>query len=123
VINVNNLTERFDNLLYFIVSHGMNGYGAYSVDGVDLNVDLMGEREKGNSLFSNDFSQIRQYPKDKNFDDIVLSKYKDEFLSEISGGLQMSPLLCQFINSANYPNEHESCSELNVKLKTLCDYE
>lgn len=87
-----------DNVLYYIISHGPNGYGGYTRAGVQLPDSLASTEELYNihDVTSPAFSvsNIINRPRTTTYDDIVFYRTVTDFLAESSGGMLVSESDC-----------------------------
>ena len=112
--DLNWLTE---NKLYYIISHGPNGKGAYNQYGFKNSISK-NLAEENNSIFSKKTLNITDYSMTEEFDDVVVSKSALEFFRNISGGVLLSKSFCKIITIGSENNYN--CSLLRSKVKKLC---
>ncbi|MBL6784817.1 MAG: hypothetical protein ISQ32_00760 [Rickettsiales bacterium] len=99
------LTDDYSTSLYFIISYGKNGYGAYGKNGSLLSDSLASTYEKHNILSSLSINDIQDMPRQNNYDDIVVNKTLLQFVADLSGGVIYSSSECSTLQSYN-----ESCA-------------
>lgn len=107
-----------DEVLYYIISHGPNGYGAYSRAGSQLAYSNASTEEKYNVHNSSDLafalSNLASRPRTSNYDDIVYYRTVADFLAETSGGILISESDCTDYSTS------VSDSNLRKKIEAQC---
>lgn len=109
----NNLTQK----LYYIISHGTNGKGAYNRDGFQIPVSG-NIAEKNNSNVADNYQNISDFAITPEFDDIVKGKSYITLVRDITGGILLNKALCKILNLNTLP--YSNCSLLKSKIQTLC---
>ncbi len=97
--NVDIAVEDYTSSLFYIISYGKNGYGAYSKNGALLDSANAGTYELNNILASLDIANIQDMPRSSGYDDIVANKTLLQFFAELSGGTIYSSAQCATLQS------------------------
>ena len=91
--------EDYTSTLFYIISYGKNGYGAYNKSGDLLDSSDAGSYELNNILSSIDIANIRDIPRSADYDDIVANKTLLQFFAELAGDTIYSSSQCSTLQS------------------------
>ena len=103
------------DVLYYIISHGKNGYHAYNFHGIKKQVSKNINEYNNSNITTSYKNNINDYPPDDEYDDLIFSKTKIAFLKNMSGGSFITPAMCKILE-----NSPDICTILVEKLKKLC---
>lgn len=78
--------DDYTQILYYIISYGKNGYGAYNKAGELLSDINASSYEENNIISTIDIANIQDMPRQSDYDDVVVSKTLMQFMADLSGG-------------------------------------
>ena len=103
--------------LYMIISHGENGFFAFTKSGAQRK-SSNDNNEINNSINASNYNNISAYDQTATYDDIVFAATGSRFMTDLAGGVVPSESFCKLIKEKTYSDN--ACNMLKNKLLTLC---